>query len=167
MPAGVYQDPAVSEPRPVLDLCSIDEELPLLTEVDELTEGLQPPQEAPNGVGRDGGPARLVRCVDLHLVWREILGRNYKRVLAYIVRSCPCRELSRTQSAWSALFPQSGAPRGTAHPLSHQPGPGVYLEECWQRPGGKFSWDIWQWLRPGYHRSHGEILKLPVHIFLV
>ena len=106
MPAGVYEDPAVGEPRPVLDLCSIDEELPLLTEVDELTEGLQPPQEAPDGVGRDGGPARLVRCVDLDLIWREILGRNYNTVLAYIVQTCPCRGLSHSRPGCSSLFPQ-------------------------------------------------------------
>ena len=77
MPAGVYQDPAVGEPGPVPDLRSIDEELALLlAEDDQLTEGLQPPQDAPDGGGREGGPARLVGCVDLHLVWREILGRR-------------------------------------------------------------------------------------------
>ena len=77
VPAGVDQDPAVGEPRPVLDLGSIEEELALLTEVDELTEGLQPPEDAPDGGGPEGGPARLVGCVDLQLVWREILGRNH------------------------------------------------------------------------------------------
>ena len=70
--AGVHQDTAVGEPGGVHDLGPVDDVLDGVSKlhggVDQLTEGLHPPQYSPDREGDDAGPARLVRRVDLHLV---------------------------------------------------------------------------------------------------
>ena len=72
MAACVNQNTTVGEPRRVHDLSPIDNVLHSVSElhggVDQLTEGLHPPQYSPDREGDDPGPARLVRRVDLHLV---------------------------------------------------------------------------------------------------
>ena len=73
--AGVDQDTAVGEPRGVHDLSPVNDVLDGVTKlhggVDQLTEGLHAPQDAPDREGNDPGSARFVWRVDLHLVYKS------------------------------------------------------------------------------------------------
>ena len=77
MSAGVDQDTTVGEPGWVHDLGSVHHVLHSLAvvhgSVDQLTKCLQPSQNSPDREGDDASPTWLVRRVDLHLVWREMV----------------------------------------------------------------------------------------------
>ena len=72
VPAGVQEDAPVGEARRVHDLRPVDDGLHGVPElhggVDQLTERLQAPEDAPGGKSNDTGTARLVRGVDLDLI---------------------------------------------------------------------------------------------------
>ena len=70
--AGVQQDAPVGEAGRVHDLSPVDDRLHGVAElhggVDQLAEGLHPPENSPSGESDDTGAAGLVRGVDLDLI---------------------------------------------------------------------------------------------------